>query len=199
MAFDVKLRVFHQGQLCVSEALSHAVLFPNNGSCSFSSFPQPSVHTHTATSYRDHQVISYWTLNDYNTEQLSLLSEVTEKPELASLHLITYSSQEYYLKYAKTCLFLLSPLNYIQDIIPAKYLHSLKGHSVSIKGNHIITCWQARISLLLNLLHKTKWEWNPGEGNFKHQTELMGLSLLHYITGWPLQTGNWVTSTNFSL
>lgn len=184
---------------CVSEALSYVLLLPNSGSCSFSSFPQPSVHTHTATSYRDHQLISYWPLNAYNTEQLSLLSEVTGKPELVSLHLITYPSQEHCLKYVKTCLFLSSPLNYIQDIIPAKYLHSLKSHLVNVMGNHIITCWQARISLLLNSLYKTKWEWNPGEGKFEHQTELMGLSLLHYITGWPLQTGNWVTSTNLSL
>ena len=111
---------------CVPEALSHALLLPNNGSCSFSSFAQPSVQTHTATSYRDHQLISYWPLNAYNTEQLSLLSEVTGKPELVSLHLITYPSQEHCLKYVKTCLFLSSPLNYIQDIIPAKYLQFKK-------------------------------------------------------------------------
>lgn len=100
----------------------------------------------------------------------------SQESQLISLDLITYPSQEHYLKYVKTCLFLLSPLNYIQDIITTKIPAQFKkplGERQGKSYHHMLASQNITITELT--LQNKVGVGNPGEGKISNIKQIDGL------------------------
>ena len=137
---------------------------PNTGSCPKPLFTLPSAHAHTPTPYSgctettNWLHIGCWMLRIQNNVYRCQRSQKSQESEFSSSvfdHLLSLRTLS---NVGKNILISIIPLIIVSR---EQSLQStcvvLKSHPVSVRGNHIITCWQARISLLLNLLYKTRW------------------------------------------